>query len=834
MRRLALLALAFLVAQGCRDALLEPEITPAAQELVPGAPALTRALAPAFSCTRSWAAAVDGDWYDGSRWSPAGAPGPTDNVCIDVAGTYEVTLDYDGLANIVKVGGLGALATLTLEHSLLVDEGILVETSGHLVVSASQTVHMGSSPPSAALQLPDADWFENHGIVEIEANCVCSPVTRWAFRSYENHGFMYLAGPSELEVIGESDPTGRDFLNRGFIVTSGTGAVRVGGTDPLDQQAGRFIQEAGSISGTAPLVLTFLNTFEWSGGPLPVNAADPAQSVVVTEEVERVLLLEPDLAGALTVRPILGSFGTLWLSYWVEGTVGPDLHLMIEPLAQGAFFLGGGDAFTNRGTIDVLLETGETFYAAMPGVATPDFLQDGLFRVSGQGTLELAWFGPDGELANSGSMEISSGSLVRLVGGSSSNFVASNSGSIVVAPGSGLEVEGVALTVSPGSRQTGSLLLKRSELRGSGALGDVELENSMIAPAGTGTLPGGAPPGIGMLTLASLALDRWSEVEMDVAGTTPNTHDQLRVAGAIHYAGTLTVRTHSSFTGGQCGQVVPLISDGTPAQTDRGSFGAVNGVALGGGRAWRFHNPTGLLALAGYRPGPEDVYATASTLSMREGGPAKAYQICLGSGTPAAEVVVAPTALRSQLTLPAPFTFAPDDWFLPRTVAVQVIDDAVVEGLHGDTIVHVASSADPAWNSGTAGPVAVSIQDNDGLADLGAVRVAQQDNQFLGDTMHTTFRVTNAGPTESSGSTFVSTPLVGLAFVSATGASCASDGAGVVTCAVGPVPAGGQVDFEIAFEGVTVGLHSNTWTVTGEQPDPNPANDAVVYTQRVN
>ena len=44
------------------------------------------------SCTKSWAAAVSGQWTLGTNWTPLGVPGPSDVVCISQNGTYTVTV----------------------------------------------------------------------------------------------------------------------------------------------------------------------------------------------------------------------------------------------------------------------------------------------------------------------------------------------------------------------------------------------------------------------------------------------------------------------------------------------------------------------------------------------------------------------------------------------------------------------------------------------------------------------------------------------------------------------------------------------------------------------
>ena len=82
----------------------------------------------AASCTDSWENAAGGSWMVGSNWSSGSVPSSGDDVCIEVAGSYTVTL-----ASSVSV------------RSLMVGNGSNSGTQSLLVTSA------GGASPSLSL-----------------------------------------------------------------------------------------------------------------------------------------------------------------------------------------------------------------------------------------------------------------------------------------------------------------------------------------------------------------------------------------------------------------------------------------------------------------------------------------------------------------------------------------------------------------------------------------------------------------------------------------------------------------------------------------------------------
>ncbi|HXY94569.1 MAG TPA: hypothetical protein VEP49_19060, partial [Acidimicrobiia bacterium] len=112
--------------------------------------ALPAARAGATTCTKSWAAAVDGNWSDGSKWTGGTAPTSTDDVCITAdSASYTVTLDVDVSIDSLQLGGSANSQTLDLEaHALdlaadssLSAQGVLSLGDGSALDLGSHTLH---------------------------------------------------------------------------------------------------------------------------------------------------------------------------------------------------------------------------------------------------------------------------------------------------------------------------------------------------------------------------------------------------------------------------------------------------------------------------------------------------------------------------------------------------------------------------------------------------------------------------------------------------------------------------------------------------------------------
>ena len=116
------------------------------------------------------------------------------------------------------------------------------------------------------------------------------------------------------------------------------------------------------------------------------------------------------------------------------------------------------------------------------------------------------------------------------------------------------------------------------------------------------------------------------------------------------------------------------------------------------------------------------VTETGAGTSATEGGPGDSYEVVLAAA-PTADVTV-DFQTGDQLQPVASVTFTPEDWFVPRAISVEAIDDALREGPHLATITHTVTSADPRYDGLAVQPVVVAITDNHPVAALSASAVS--------------------------------------------------------------------------------------------------------------
>jgi uncharacterized repeat protein (TIGR01451 family) len=116
-------------------------------------------------------------------------------------------------------------------------------------------------------------------------------------------------------------------------------------------------------------------------------------------------------------------------------------------------------------------------------------------------------------------------------------------------------------------------------------------------------------------------------------------------------------------------------------------------------------------------------------------------------------------------------------------------------------------------------PVTLTVES----VDLTLTKTDSPDPVKVGQDLTYTLLVTNNGLQDATGVTVVDTLPGGVTFVSAS-VGCA-ELSGVVTCDVGPLAMAGVASITIVVTPTTVGVISNTATVSGNQLDPNHANN---------
>lgn len=778
-RFLASAALALLLV-GCgdtRSALGPSDVeTPSARTVMP-------------ACDVSWADSVDGDWEDPANWDRGTIPTSSDVVCILTPGSYMVTVKR-GEASRVYLS-----ASLTVEPNLAIPGQPL----------AGRVLPFAPSLEAGAL-IMDLGWMD------------FQPGSRVVLDRLEVDGTLLLGGTHDIDVVA---------VNRNGIV-----ALR----DAVLRGVRSFLLEGGLITS--------------SGRQGEVHLSDETGTTVRFEDGAAVW-------GAGGRVHFIASPGTLpsviWNDAWLHtGTVTDSVLVFVQgaslSLTGGESNLGdieidpAGDSIDLSGTIgsQVTVHVNRADSGGTAPVTLRDLQNDGHLALgaSSGGVVHLT-----GSLINEGLTSVGVGraelSLDSLLNAGTLVTVDSmrltrgrlrNMGLIqVTKAASDLVIAGPASFIAqPTGSIEGTISLENGgTLGGTGTLDRVVSIGGTLAPGASAGLPGA-------LVLSELTLDPSSTVIVDAGGTTAGAYDRIHATDRLALGGTLETRTIVPFFAGVCGQVLyPITID--RSRTLENAFTSFSGTDIDATHRWRVHNSQWALELIGHDP-TTLVSQAPSAVASREGGPGTKVDLCLaGTRDPTADVVVSAVSRLGQTTiLPNSVTFPASDWVYPRRITVSAIDDAIAEPVRFDSIQFSLTSADAGYTGVARQQLAHSIVDDDpgpdlAVANTGGPLVVNVNQQFEGS-----FSVTNNGPGTSSGATFTVTPMTGLTYVSnGTGASC-SPTTGVLTCTIGALAQGGVVQFTILFRATVAGVHANDVSITGNEQDPLPANDSVLYTVTVN
>ncbi|MFN8581650.1 MAG: hypothetical protein U0163_11830 [Gemmatimonadaceae bacterium] len=180
-----------------------------------------------------------------------------------------------------------------------------------------------------------------------------------------------------------------------------------------------------------------------------------------------------------------------------------------------------------------------------------------------------------------------------------------------------------------------------------------------------------------------------------------------------------------------------------------------------------------------------------------------------------------------------PALISAPNWYQPQSYLIGAVDDAVVEPLiHPGKITHTLASADAFYNN-SIGILNANVTDNDGNADLVLSITAAPPPISLNQVFSVGFRDKNNGPTLSTGATFTVPGSPAFKLQSTVGATCAPSGGNLI-CQLAGTASGGQVNFTLTFKAVQRGTFGFTLTLTGQQPDPNTANNSLTRSITVN
>ncbi|HMV30597.1 MAG TPA: DUF11 domain-containing protein [Gemmatimonadales bacterium] len=794
------LAIVVALALACTDDPTAPPDTPPAIPV----DTLRANLVSLPACTKRWAAGVSGDWSVGANWSPAGVPGAAAVVCIDAAGTYTVTTATARQMNALVVGGPNTTATLaytgtTSGAAWNITTGVHVKVGSILRWDNPVTLTTGFIQVDGTLR-PNAPTGTTVVVVDSLRNNGTFDVNRSAL-------LLYVAA----------------FHNNGTLQATGTAATLTiyGSSSGVIAMEGGTMAGQGSIVATTTLPSLFPPPtslapalFTWTGGSIPARlAGGGARFRVLGIPIS---FEATTLQGQLELETVALSLSGF---VWATPVITTDDHL---PAGVQLDITGNGQAILppgNRGVITVSPVDSLTlwFDDVLLNPAPGAFTNLGSFIIN-PGTDPVRM--ETDSIENGGTLTLSGPATIPPL------HAIHNLGTIASTNTIPLDLGTANFVAEPGSTQTGLLYLEGGVLSGTGSVGSVTSVGGTIAPGPPATAP--ALPGLGTLTLASLFLDPASTITIDLAGTAPSKHDLLAVTGLVVYNGTLRVAMGSSYFGGHCGEVIPVITDGANGLF-RGAFASVTGLTPTATRGWRVYNPTASLQLVGHDPSVP-VSVSPAAVTVTEGGAGSSYNLCLRTA-PTATVTVTPSDVTGQVTA-VPVAFTTTAWALPGAASVSAVNDALVEPPPQlATITHVVASTDPAYAGTVPAPVTATIVDNDGVTNLELHVFSTPPVVTVGSSFTLTLQNENLGPNTSVGATFTIPASAGFTYASSTGTlGCSYDAVTGTTCQLPSLASGGKTDFTVTLTALVAGAYSTSYTISTIQGDSNLLNNTRTQT----
>ncbi|MEW1552321.1 DUF11 domain-containing protein, partial [Streptomyces tsukubensis] len=236
--------------------------------------------------------------------------------------------------------------------------------------------------------------------------------------------------------------------------------------------------------------------------------------------------------------------------------------------------------------------------------------------------------------------------------------------------------------------------------------------------------------------------------------------------------------------------------------------------------------------LAVVKSGPEGVDAgdaISYTITVTNNGPSDSSGWTLTDPVPAQVVDPATTTAGCSVTGGTlSCTGGPLLVGASATVTVSGTVAANATGSIANTATVTGNEPDPNPDNNQSTATTVISEDVDlALSKTGPATVD------AGDTVSYTITVTNDGPSDSSGWTVTDTVPAGLTGASSPTSGC-SVTAGTLSCTGGPLAVGASTTITLtgtAAEGIS--SITNTATVTGNEPDPNPGNNSDSVTTSV-
>ncbi|MFN8525950.1 MAG: hypothetical protein U0821_22850 [Chloroflexota bacterium] len=211
------------------------------------------------------------------------------------------------------------------------------------------------------------------------------------------------------------------------------------------------------------------------------------------------------------------------------------------------------------------------------------------------------------------------------------------------------------------------------------------------------------------------------------------------------------------------------------------------------------------------------------TVLVRNNGPSPASGVVLTDPVPPGAELVSATSTQGQCSGSGTVVCDVGTLASGATATATLVMRTTDAGVLVNGASATASEPDPTpGNNAAVAETTVTAQ-----ADLSLTKSASPLTLDVGGKTTFTLTVANAGPSPATNVVVSDTLPAGLTLVStqpSQGSPCT--GTTSITCALGTIASGGNATVTIVASGAAAGDQANSATVVGDEPDPNPANNA--------
>ncbi len=163
--------------------------------------------------TIRWKDPISGNWSDPTKWDLGRVPTATDNVLIDAAGTYTVTLDVNATVASLTLGGASGTQTLDQNaYTLTLNGASTISTNGVYNLIGGTLTGSGSLTVNGTMN--------------------------WSGGTVTGTGAFTVNSPLNISGTDVKYLDGRTITNKGTANWTGTGYVNMRNTAVFDNQAG--------------------------------------------------------------------------------------------------------------------------------------------------------------------------------------------------------------------------------------------------------------------------------------------------------------------------------------------------------------------------------------------------------------------------------------------------------------------------------------------------------------------------------------------------------------------------------------------------------------------